>query len=306
MTTFQEYLAELGDEGRPLKATKLVNLSHLADEEERAFREAWPKIGTERRRQVVRQLGELAEDNVEVNFDAIFLACLSDADSEVRAIVIRGLWEYEQRDLIEPLIGLLQSDDSAFVRAEAALALGRFVLQCEFGALPDRYFRQVERALRRTIDDEGQELEVRGRALEAIGACSLPWVRQAIDRAYRSDSQRFRVSGIHAMGRNCDPSWLPILFKELKSDDPEMRYEAVLACGLLAEETAVPHLAPLLEDEDIEVREVTIAALGEIGGRQARAVLQRYLEDPSQGMREAVEEALSLVDFAEDPLSFSS
>jgi HEAT repeat protein len=306
MTTFQEYLAELKDEGRPLRATKLVNLSHLADEEERAFLEAWPDIGTERRRQVVRQLGELAEDNVDLNFDAIFLACLSDADSEVRAIAIRGLWEYEQRDLIEPLIGLLQSDDSAFVRAEAALALGRFVLQCEFGALPDRYFRQVEQALHQAIDDESQELEVRGRALEAIGACSLPWVREAIDRAYRSDSQRLRVSGIHAMGRNCDPSWLPILFEELKSDDPEMRYEAALACGLLAEEAAVPYLAPLLEDEDIEVREVTIAALGEIGGRQARSVLLRYLEEPSQGMREAVEEALSLVDFAEDPLSFSS
>jgi len=84
-----------------------------------------------------------------------------------------------------------------------------------------------------------------------------------------------------------------------------MRYEAALACGLLAEEAAVPHLDPLLEDEDVEVREVTIAALGEIGGRQARAVLLRYLEDPSRGMREAVEEALSLVDVVEDPLSFS-
>ena len=305
MTTFREYLAELEDEGRPLRATKLVNLSHLADEEERAFLDAWLEIGTERRRQVVRQLGELAEDNVELNFDAIFLACISDADPEVRAFAIRGLWEYEQRDLIEPLIGLLQSDDSALVREEAALALGRFVLQCEFGSLPNRYFRQVEQALRRTIDDDSQELEVRGRALEAIGACSLPWVREAIDRAYRSNNDRLRVSGIHAMGRNCDPSWLPILFKELKSDDPEMRYEAALACGSLAEEAAVPHLAPLLEDEDIEVREVTIAALGEIGGRQARAVLLRYLEDPSRSMREAVQEALSLVDSVDDPLSFS-
>jgi len=305
MTTFREYLAELKDEDRPLRATRLVQLSHLDGEEERVFLDAWPEIQAERRRQVVRQLAELAEDNVELNFDAIFLACISDADPEVRAIAIRGLWEYEQRDLIERLIGLLQSDDSALVREQAALALGRFVLRCEFGSLPDRYFRQVEQALRRTIDDDGQELEVRGRALEAIGACSLPWVREAIDRAYRSNKHSLRVSGIHAMGRNCDPAWLPILFKELKSDDPEMRYEAALACGSLAEEAAVPHLAPLLEDEDIEVREVTIAALGEIGGRQARAVLLRYLEDPSRSMREAVEEALSLVDSAEDPLSFS-
>jgi HEAT repeat protein len=107
------------------------------------------------------------------------------------------------------------------------------------------------------------------------------------------------------MGHNCDPSWLPILFQELKSDDPETRYEAVLACGSLAEEAAVVHLIPLLEDEDAEVKEATIAALGEIGGRQARSALMRYLDHPSRSMREAVEEALSLVDFAEDSGSSS-
>jgi HEAT repeat protein len=306
MATFQEFLAELKDEGQPLKASRLVYLSHLADEQESAFLDVWPQVQTERRRQMVRQLVELAEDNVELNFDAIFLACLADADAEVRAAAIRGLWEYEHRDLIKPLIGLLQSDDNAVVRAEAALALGRFVLQWEFGSLPDRYFRQVEQALRRAIGDDGQQLAVRGRALEAIGACSLPWVRRAIYKAYKSNSQRLRVSGIHAMGHNCDSSWLPILFRELKSDDSEVRYEAALACGSLAEEAAVSHLVPLLEDEDAEVREATIAALGEIGGRQARSVLMRYLDHPSRSMREAVQEALSLVDFVEDPLSFGS
>jgi HEAT repeat protein len=305
MATFQEYLAELKDEGQPLRVSRLVYLSHLADEQEKAFLDAWPQFQPERRRQVLRQLVELAEDNVELNFDAIFLACLSDADPEVRAGAIRGLWEYEHRDLIKPLIGLLQSDDNVAVRAEAALALGRFVLQWEFGSLPDRYFRQVEQALRQAIGNGVEELEVRGRALEAIGACSLPWVRRAIYNAYRSNSHRLRVSGIHAMGQNCDPSWVPVLFQQLKSDEPEMRYEAALACGSLAEQAAVPHLAPLLEDENAEVREATIAALAEIGGRQARSVLMRYLDHPSRSMREAVQEALSLVDFAEDPGSFS-
>jgi HEAT repeat protein len=301
MATFQEYLAELKDEGQPLRVSRLVYLSHLADEQEKAFLDAWPQLQTERRRQVMQQLVELAEDNVDLNFDAIFLACLCDADPQVRAPAIRGLWEYEHGDLIKPLIGLLQSDDNAAVRAEAALALGRFVLQWELGSLPDRYFRQVEQVLRRAISDGGEELEVRGRALEAIGACSLPWVRRAIYSAYKSDSHRLRVSGVHAMGHNCDPSWLPILFQELKSDDSEMRYEAALACGSLGEEAAVVHLIPLLEDEDVEVREATIAALGEIGGRQARCALMRYLDHPSGSMREAVQEALSLVDSAEDP-----
>jgi HEAT repeat protein len=304
MATFREYLAELKDEGQPLKAMRLVHLSHLAGEQEKAFLGVWPQIRTRRRRQVVRQLVELADDNVELNFDAVFLACLSDADAEVRAVAVRGLWEYEQRDLIDPLIRLLQSDGNVAVRAEAALSLGRFVVQGELGSLPERYFRRVEEVLHRAIDDAGQDLEVRGRALEAIGACSQPWVRKAIDRAYRSKNHRLRVSGIHAMGCSCDPSWLPILFRELESDDPETRYEAALACGSMADEAAVPRLAPLLEDEDAEVREITIAALGEIGGPEAKSVLMRYLDHPSSSTREAVEEALSMVDLAEDPLSF--
>ena len=305
MASFHEYLAELKDDGQLVKAAKLARFSHLADEERLLFLKAWSTFSAKRRRQVIRLLVDLAEDNVELNFDAIFLPSLSDSDARVRADAIRGLWEYDHRDLIEPLIHLLSSDGDTDVRAEAALALGRFVLLWEFGALRDRYFRRVEEVLRQALANNDEEMEVRARALEAIGACSLPWVRQAIRQAYAGDDRRLRVSAVHAMGRNCDPNWLPIVFQEVSSGDPEMRYEAVLACGCLADEAAVPRLTPLLEDEDVEVRAATIAALGEIGGREAKAVLMRYLDHPSRSVRDAVREALSLADFDEDPFSFS-
>jgi HEAT repeat protein len=305
MASFLEYLAELKDDGQLVKAAKLARLSHLGDEERLLFLRAWSTFSDKRRRQVIRLLVDLAEDNVELNFDAIFVPCLSDGDPRVRADAIRGLWEYDHRDLIEPLIHLLKRDGDTDVRAEAALALGRFVLLWEFGALRDRYFRRVEEALRQALASGDEDMEVRARALEAIGACSLPWVRQAIRQAYAGDDRRLRVSSVHAMGRNCDPGWMPVLFQELSSGDAEMRYEAALACGSLADEVAVPRLAPLLEDQDAEVRAATIAALGEIGGREAKAVLMRYLDHPSRGVRDAVREALSLVDLDEDPFSFS-
>ncbi len=305
MTSFNEYLTELKEDGQPVKAARLSRLSHLGDEEQGLFLRAWSTFSDKRRRHVIRLLVDLAEDNVELNFDAIFLSGITDGDPQVRAEAIRGLWEYDQRDLIEPLIRLLGTDGDTDVRSEAALALGRFVLQWEFGALRDRYFRRVEAALRQALGNGGEEMEVRARALEAIGACSLPWVRRAIRQAYDGQDRPLRVSAIHAMGRNCDPAWLPVLFQELTSSDAEMRYEAALACGSMADETAVPRLAPLLEDEDAEVRAATIAALGEIGGREAKAVLMRYLDHPSRGVRDAVREALSLVDFDEDPFSFT-
>jgi HEAT repeat protein len=305
MASFHDYLAELQDDGQPVKAAKLARLSHLADEERLLFLKAWATFSAKRRRRVIGLLVDLAEDNVELNFDDIFLPSLSDSDPRVRADAIRGLWEHDNRDLIEPLIHLLSADGDTDVRAEAALALGRFVLQWEFGALRDRYFRRVEEVLRRALVNGDEEMEVRARALEAIGSCSLPWVRQAIRQAYDGSDRQLRVSAVHAMGRNCDPNWLPILFEELSSGDAEMRYEAALACGSLADEAAVSRLSPLLEDEDAEVRAATIAALGEIGGREAKAVLMRYLDHPSRIVRDAVREALSLADFDEDASPFS-
>ncbi len=306
MASFREYVGELGDGVRPIKAGKLVRLSHLTDDERREFVDAWPRIGVQRRRQIVSRLVELAEDNVDLDFDSVFLVCLSDGDAAVRAEAIRGLWEYERHDLIEPLIALLRSDGDAGVRAEAALALGRYVLQWEFGTMRDHYFHQVEEVLRQTLSNVREGSEVRARALEAIGACSLPWVRQAIRNAYHGDSRHLKVGAIHAMGRNCDSSWLPVLFEELSKPDPQMRYEAALACGAIAEEVAVPRLAPLLEDPDAEVRAAAIAALGEIGGPEAKSLLGRYAGHPSSDVRDAVREALSLVEFDEDPLSFSA
>jgi len=305
MASFQDYLDELSADGQPVKAAKLTRLSHLSDEERRLFLKAWATFSDKRRRRVIRLLVELAEDNVELNFDDIFLPALSDGDPRVRADAIRGLWEYDNRELIDPLIRLLSSDGDIDVRAEAALALGRFVLQWEFGALRDRYFQRVEEVLRQALANNDEDVEVRARSLEAIGACSLPWVRQAIRQAYNGGDRRLRVSAVHAMGRNCDPNWLPVVFEELSSSDPEMRYEAALACGSMADEATVPRLSPLLEDDDPEVRVATIAALGEIGGREAKAVLMRYIDHPSRIMRDAVREALSLADFDEDPFSFS-
>jgi HEAT repeat protein len=250
------------------------------------------------------QLVGLAEDNIELNFDAVFLACLKDMDAQVRQQAIRGLWEYEGSDLIAPLLRLLGEDEDGAVRAQAALALGRFVLLWEEGRLRSRYFEAVEGALRRILADDKEPEEVRARALEAIGACSSRgWVRQAIQEFYERGVQRLRVSSIHAMGRSGDPRWLPLLFRELCNEDAEARYEAALACGAIGEEEAVSHLWPLLQDGDPEVRSAAIAALGQIGGGEAKSLLISLAADASPSVREALEEALREIDFSEDPLA---
>jgi HEAT repeat protein len=229
---------------------------------------------------------------------------LADSDADIRRNAVKGLCEYEGRDLVNCLLGLLESDPDASVRAEAALALGRFVLQAEFDTLHAADTERVERALHRSINDTAEVAEVRARALESIGARSEPWVRDLIQGAFESPDRRLRLSAVHAMGRSCDASWLPALIAELESDDAEMRFEAAGACGSIADEAATPHLLRLLEDDDHEVQETAIGALGQIGGAQAKEALQDLLSDGAERVREAVLSALAEVDFGEDPLAF--
>jgi len=300
----EDYLRELADSEKPVVSAKLVNLSNLRPEELEYFRTVWRNAEERRRRHVVSQLIDLAEDNVELNFHALFLASLEDADAGVRRLALRGLWEYEGRDLIPRLISILEGDADPEVRGEAALSLGRFALRAEFDELRAADAAEVEGALRQVIGRKEEAVDVRARAVEALGARSEGWARAIIEEAYASPEHRLRVSAVHAMGRSCDPRWLSHLSNELSSPDAEMRYEAAGACGAIAHESAVAHLAPLLEDDDAEVQEAAIEALGQIGGEEAREVLEGYRSDPEPRVREAVEAALAELDFGEDPLGF--
>ncbi len=301
---FEEYLEELTDGSVRLKTSGLMRLSGLTPEDALAFARFWPEIDVRRRRRVVQELVDLEEDNVELNFAAVFFRGLEDEDAEVRLESVRGLGEYEGTNLIDPLLRLLEADESAAVRAEAALALGRFVMLSEEGRLRELYFREVESGLQRVLAKGDEVEEVRARALEAIGAYDGGWVRQAIREAYESGVRRLKVSAVHAMGRSCEVRWLPLLVRELNNEEAEIRYEAAVACGSLGEEKAVPHLVMLLSDTDEEVRQASISALGEIGGLEARNALSELKQNPSPPVREAALAALAEIDFEEDPLSF--
>jgi HEAT repeat protein len=190
------------------------------------------------------------------------------------------------------------------VRAEAALALGRFVILAETGRLRERHFRIIEQALRDVTTNPREVDEVRARALEAIGARDDAWVRQAISEAYESGVRRMKVAAVHGMGRSAEPRWLPLLLRELGNEEPEVRYEAATALGSLGDERTVPHLVRALADSDEEVRGASIAALGEIGGRAAKEALLELTREGSEAVREAALEALAEIDFEMDPLAF--
>ena len=303
--SLEDFVRDLADPSQQLPASRLTQLSGLDAGQAQIVEAAWPEIGLRQRRQLVEELTGLAEDNVDLNFDAAFQIALADRDPDVRKQAIRGLWENERRETFDGLLKILTADPAAVVRAEAALALGRFVLQAELGTLRPVDAERLETALRVVIENDTEEVEVRGRALESVGARSERWVTDVIEQAFDGADRRLRISAAHAMGRSCDPAWLPRLFDELENDDAEMRFEAAAAVGLIADEGAVPHLLPLLQDEDAEVQATAVAALGEIGGDIAKGALEDLVAAGDAVLGELALDALSEVEFAEDPLSFS-
>lgn len=303
--SLEDFVRDLVDPSQQVAASKLTQLSSLDPEQAKIVEAAWPEIGLQQRQQLVEELTGLTEDNIELNFDAAFQIALADRDQEVRKLAIRGLWENERRETFDGLLRLLAEDAAAAVRAEAALALGRFVLKAEMGTLKSADAERLGNALHAVIEDDAEEVEVRGRALESIGAHSETWVTDLIEAAFEGADRRLRISAAHAMGRSCDPAWLPRLFDELENDDAEMRFEATGAIGLIADESAVTHLLPLLHDEDGEVQGVAIGALGEIGGDAAKEALEDLLAEGDSALGELARDALSELEFGEDPLGFS-
>jgi len=302
---FEQVIAELTDDDKPLLNASLAYLSDLSRQQIGLLEDAWGNTEFKRRRQIIHRLVELAEDDVSLNFEAIFKHHLNDKDEEIRSTAIEGLWENEDTSLIDPLISLLENDSSEIVQSTAALALGRFAMLAEYRKIAAEYRHRLAHSLLAVFNDDKKPIEVRRRTLEAAASISLKKVKQAIAAAYRNANPSIRASAIYSMGKNCDPYWLPVLMSELNSCDAELRYEAAFACGELGEEEAVPSLITLTDDSDTDVRLAAVQALGKIGGSEAREHLEKCLDNPGEAIRETASQALHELEILAEPLSLN-
>ena len=300
--TLDSYIAELSDESSPVKRSGLLQLSSLTRDDARDFRRLWRVVSRERKREVLAALIELSEDNLELDFSAIFRVCLSDECEMVREQATRGLLETDDRALIRPLIALLNDDPSANVRAAAAISLSKYADLAQQGKLMSRDSQRVRDALLAVIANHSEARDVRRRAIEAVASFDTIETSAIVRAAYESEDSAMRQSAIYAMGRSSNSAWLPIALSETNAADPAIRYEAANACGLLGAESTIPQIAALIGDEDIEVQCAAAIALGNIGGPTAKRALRRALDVGEDALTEAAAEALENLEFDEDPL----
>ncbi len=299
----EQIISDLADDNQPILNVRLAELSDLNPQQLKLLNNTWQSIEVKRRRQIMHRLLELAEDDVCLNFDGIFKYSLKDEDEEVRITAIESLWENEKTSLIEPLTDLMNNDRSQKAQAAAALALGRFALLAENLKISKDYATRLSRSLLATLADSSKPIDVRRRALEAVAPLSLHQVKQAITGSYHNGDPLLKVSAIYAMGKNCDPCWLPILLSELTTNDSEIRYEAAAACGELGEQEAVPYLIELINDDDADVQMASVQALGKIGGSEAREHLKKCLDHQSEAVRQAATQALYELEIITEPIS---
>jgi HEAT repeat protein len=302
--SFEFFLENVSDPTGHVSAVDFYEISDLSPEELELFSSAWYPLSIERQRSIASMMVDLAEDNPELDFGAVYKLCLKSDDEPLLETAMDGLWEHEDRSVIPGLIEVLRSDKGSEVRAAAASALGRYPLLAQTGKLLARDGELIHDNLMQVLEDEEEPMDVRRRCMEAIAPFNTMEINQLITLAYESLDPDFRASSIFAMGRTGEKGWLPILLQELQNEEPTIRYETAHACGELGEEDAVPHLILLLEDNDSEVQLAGVSALGKIGGPLAKKVLTSLSKDGDTNLEEAALMELQDLEFDEDPQGF--
>ena len=297
MPTFEESLNALAAHQR-LKRSQTKQFSDLSPKQLEQFKTVWNSLPDPERINILATLKKHAEEDMLVDFDAIYEMAIEDANADVRRVAIGASVDDQSPELLSLLLKHCANDPEAIVRQAAAERLGGFAYEAEVGTLPEEDARRIESALLERVQSETEEKAVRGAALSSVGYFSTERVRVEIQRALARPE--LRISAVRAIGRNIDPIWNRTLEEQMGSEDPAIRREAAEAAANY--EDTVETLANLVDDPELAVRLAAIRSLGEIGGAEAHDVLIYCYESSDPTMRAAAADALAEMEAAEDPL----
>ncbi len=285
----------------------LYYLSDLTSDNLNKFLERWPDVPDERRRIIIRHLADISEENYLVDFLSVFSTCLNDASPLVRIAALDGIWDATNLALIEPIVLLLQTDESDEVRSAAASSLAHYILLAEWGQLPLAILPTILEPLFEEYEKPGISSSLRCAILEALSPANDSRISNLIEDAYENGDTDLQLSAVFAMGGSADPRWLPIVIDEMASISVEMRAEAARAAGSIGDDSALSELINLIYDEDNDVIFAAVSALGQVGGEQAARFLVELADDPDfEEFHEAVDDALEEMEWMNGTFDFFS
>lgn len=277
-----------------LDDTHLHFLSGLTRGETRTLRETWPTLPTAQRQRLVAAMDAQARDDLDLDFARALRVALRDREADIRATAVDALWEDRALDTLTAFTDLLERDDDAAVRLAAARALAPFAVAAAAGNLPETYANRVRETLLAAATSGGEEIEVTRAATMAMGVFDDARVHDVIEETYNAGSTEDRLAALAAMGRSCNPRFLPTVQYDTEDDERDVRREATQALGEMGLSAGTPEVIARLDDEDRSVRLVAVTALGQIGDRESvRTLREHRADDERDDWREAVDDALA-------------
>lgn len=290
--------------GEQLRPGQMRHLGYARQADLPAWMAFWNSLGPERRLAFLSQLVEQAEADLHADFKLLFEPLLDDPDPAIRALAIEGLWERDDEAFARRLDRLLRRDADEEVRAQAAAALGPFILSAEEDDDWSPELLASHALLLDVAADEAASAELRRQALVAAAHSVRSSVTGLIGTFLATEDRLLRAGGLRAAGNAMDKSFARELLEALDDPDPLLRHEAAMASGDMGLGHAVAPLANLAEfDPDLEVRLAAIAALGNIGSRPAVRALERMqtrLDPDDEDLGDAVEDALAMAELMGD------
>ncbi len=263
--------------------------------------EAWPQVKTVRKHSLLKHLESTMDQDTLVSYDELGRALLTDLDPAIRQSAIHLLAECDDPKLVPAYVQMLEADGDPHTQAEAATALGHFVMLGELEEIPEGAHHQAEDALLHAANAHSTD-EIGRRAVESLGFSSRPEVPTLIEAAFRRADHIWRASALFAMGRSNDDRWQEQVISMILSEDPRERLAAIQAAGELGLALARPLIIRVLdEEEDDDTATAAIWALSQIGGEDARTYIESLLDaTEDEDQIDFLEEALENLEFTED------
>jgi len=297
-SSIHEVIATLLDLEHPFPTKYIYALSRLDPEDVQILKAAWKTIPIVRRKALLEDMAEFAEDDYTLVFEPVGKIGLYDDEDDVIVRAIDLLFNSEDIKLAGKFISLLSLEEHGeLVRAAAANALGPYVYYGELEELSEEVLTRVVSALLVATRKDPSDL-VQRRALEALGYSSNEVVPALIRQAADRGDLRWLESALFAMGRSATQEWKPYILENLTHDELSVQMQAVHAAGEVYLKEARSTLVKIIKQphQDEELRKEAIWALGQIGGKGTVDFLEELLEktdddDESELIEEAIDNA---------------
>ncbi len=161
-----------------------------------------------------------------------------------------------------------------------------------YATVTREFYHTVREYLLAKVDAPMESMEVRRRALEALGYLGfLPEIRQIVMRFYHQAPNPYvKVSALYAMGLIKDAVFERLILEELYSDAEPVLLEAIHSAAGLELHASLERLQQLSKSTSQDLRYEAIVALGTIAPIAKLPEIIRSLE--AQEKNEEVREAL--------------